>query len=1723
MVDVAAQPGEAEPVSIFQSNLSVEVKLESARTELLDLSARNRLLSIPRSAKSTKTLEIVDELSDEIYRLLVGASRPFTFLAGKSAAGGDDDDADEIIDLAQPEDDYLDERGIANRHADTRLQTRLTPAGLQKKLLDLYGDARTLEEEQGVNILFLALGTLKWIDPKDATNIRFAPLVLVPVVLERGNAAEKFKLRWRQEDVAANLSLETALIRVHGVRLPTFEADDSFKPSEYAARVAEAVAGKPGWSVQVDDVVLGFFSFAKFLMYRDLDAAVWPQGSKITDRPLIRSLLSEGFDEADDLLPEDEPIDPRISPGEMLHIVDSDSSQSLAIHEARRAKNLVIQGPPGTGKSQTIANIIASAVADGKTVLFVAEKMAALEVVKRRLDATGVGDACLELHSNKANKREVIKELERTWQLGAPKGEASDALIQRLQDARDRLNAHAERMHRPHDPSGLTPYEVVGQLVRLRSGDRKVSDVDVADAATWSAEDFRVRHDLLNEVAARIEEIGVPAEHAWFGVGPSALTPMDRDRLLTPVGPLAHRLEALTAATVELAAILELPTPATLAEIDGLAALADRVAGAPPLQSSALASGLWVHHVDAIGALIDAGAVHQSHKAAIGEAASEEGWATDPTPLCEALAVLPDAFHLEDFDDAASIVEKLPPLLEEAERLAAALGLPQATTLRGLRRQVRVAERVASAPPASPEVFAAELWNDGVERAGDLAEAVAKLEEARSFVGDRVSETAWTLDLASARSTLAASGTSVFRFLNGEWRRADKLVRSVLANPKTPLADLLPLLDALGRGRAALSDVRASEEFGSKAFGGAWRGERSKAEPLLSLVEWMRSLSDLGAEPRLIAARRPDQEGLRDRGERVASRLGEIQPGAERLWIRLGDAAGLIFGEANAADQGDLAVAMPQLAALVRADQESRRLLTATPAALTERRRLLTLLIEARTASEIVQGYEALGREALAGAWTGLDSDWRTLKVYAEWLRANSDIRALASRVADRPGTAIRTATLVEDRGSLLHDLDRMGEALRLDRVAAFGGEALDRQPVDRIAGRLARWRNEPEALSTWAAYRDRALEAKSRSLHAFVERLEEGALPTREAAPLFELSVFEAILNGMVSREPEIGQFSGFLHSRLVSEFVDLDLKRIVLARLEVVRSHHRRIPPQQGGAIGPLGMLRGEIARKRGHMPIRQLMEKAAPAIQALKPVLMMSPLSVAQYLPPGALGFDLLVMDEASQIQPVDALGAVARAKQVVVVGDPKQLPPTAFFSKMTGGSDEDDEDGAKVADIESILGLFTARGVPKRMLRWHYRSRHQSLIAVSNSQFYENKLLIIPSPHSSEAGMGLRFHHVTDGLFDSGKTRTNAVEAKVVAQAIVEHAINHPDLSLGVAAFSSQQRRAIQEQLELLRRGLPPEQEAFFQRHASEPFFIKNLENVQGDERDVIFISVGYAANMPGGKVPMRFGPLGMSGGDRRLNVLISRAKRRCEVFASMTDEDIEMDFAISRPGVYAFKLFLHFARTGELSLVETGAQDRQGMLEGEVAAALQERGYQVRRNVGIAGLFIDLAVADPDRQGRYVLGVEFDGTSYRSGRSARDRDRIRRAVLEDHGWAMHRLWSIDWFQRPAEELDRLVAAIETAKEELSSREAARPSTTPARAVPVELVSVEREGVVEIGLRGVEDGGRGWSFSTRKSCCSGLTSLATTSTSRPPARSPTSPSGSWRGRGPSILTR
>ncbi len=524
--------------------------------------------------------------------------------------------------------------------------------------------------------------------------------------------------------------------------------------------------------------------------------------------------------------------------------------------------------------------------------------------------------------------------------------------------------------------------------------------------------------------------------------------------------------------------------------------------------------------------------------------------------------------------------------------------------------------------------------------------------------------------------------------------------------------------------------------------------------------------------------------------------------------------------------------------------------------------------------------------------------------------------------------------------------------------------------------------------------------------------------------AQLFDFSWWQGLVEKAFSETDSLRLFDRTEHTYTLEEFSRLDRLLFRHNQVRLVSEHWQRLPTLSGG--GELGVIQREINKKRRHLPIRKLIEQAGRGVQAIKPIFMMGPMSVAKYLPPNSVEFDLVVFDEASQVKPVDAFGSIARAKQTVVVGDSKQLPPTSFFDAALEG-DEDVYDS--VGDMESILSLFLAQGTPERMLRWHYRSEHDSLIAVSNSEFYDNRLVVFPSPGVNPFARGLNLHHLPNNYYDRGATRTNVGEAKEVAQAVMKHAREFPDLSLGVVAFSVAQRDAIEVQLELLRR-IDPTCEEFFSAGRLEPFFVKNLENVQGDERDVIFISVGYGKNQDG-YMAMSFGPLNKDGGERRLNVLISRAKKAMDVFSNFKAGDIDLNRSKAR-GVVALKNFLAYAETGNLEQPYSTDKDTDSPFEDAVIHALRSHGYQLEPQVGTAGFFVDIGVVNPDRPGSYLLGIECDGATYHSSRSARDRDRLRQEVLERLGWRLHRIWSTEWFRRPQVELERAIAAIEEAR-------------------------------------------------------------------------------------------
>ncbi|MFL1462348.1 AAA domain-containing protein, partial [Roseococcus sp. DSY-14] len=634
-------------------------------------------------------------------------------------------------------------------------------------------------------------------------------------------------------------------------------------------------------------------------------------------------------------------------------------------------------------------------------------------------------------------------------------------------------------------------------------------------------------------------------------------------------------------------------------------------------------------------------------------------------------------------------------------------------------------------------------------------------------------------------------------------------------------------------------------------------------------------------------------------------------------------------------------------------------------------------------------------------------------------LPALLEARAALRRAAGTDPAALRAGLDWHRRFGAVPEAPAAALDAARQACAALGLEA--RGPFAALAERLAALAAEAEALPGWRAWL--AATDAAPELAPLATALADGSLPPAAAQPAFERALLEGLWRAATRAHPALAAFDGAAMDRAVESFAAADAARVRLAQQEARAAHHARIAALRGDrADAAMAFLRGEFERRRGHAPIRTLLLRGAEVVRAAKPVLMMSPLAVAQHLPsphhpalPGLPPFDLVVMDEASQIEPVDAFGAIARARQVVVVGDDRQMPPTRFFQRLLENEEEAaaPEGDVQARDVESILGLCNARGLPRALLRWHYRSRHESLIAVSNAEFYEGRLLVLPSPRPRSAALGLSLVAV-EGVSEGG---VNAAEAAAVAEAVLRHARDTPGETLGVAAFSVVQRDAILEALEARRRA-SPETEAFFAAHPHEPFFVKNLENVQGDERDAILISVGYGRGRDG-RLAMRFGPLSTEGGERRLNVLITRARRRCVAFSGLRAEEVDLSRAGGR-GVAALKAFLAFAAATE--------EARAGRRADTPLAALLEPvvGPGAVAGLGTPALQVDLALRGPD--GGYAWGIEADGADFAGLRCARDRHHGWSGALRGMGWKLSQVWAADWLERPREAEARLRAAL-----------------------------------------------------------------------------------------------
>ncbi len=1307
--------------------------------KLLDMGMRNTLINL----RFTKTqLPILTNSLDQLENALADGG-DFSIMARPASWQIQELSFEALSQMGR---DSLLQAEFQNQ----RLRSVYSETELAMALKNLYRTAKTAMEENGANLLYLALGMLRWFENPRSTKARYAPIILLPVEMVRKSASQGYVIRLRDEEPQMNITMLEKLKQDFGIvvkGLDPLPADEhGIDIRKVLTIMRKAVMEQPHWDV-LEVSTLGIFSFSQFVMWNDIRNRT----DDLMHNKIVKSLMDGK------LAWEAQPLEigQRVPEDEVLLPMPADASQLFAIEAACRGNSFVLHGPPGTGKSQTITSLIANALAMGKSVLFVAEKMAALEVVQKRLNKIGIEPFCLELHSNKSRKKDVLEQLRKATEV--TKQTTAREFSQKAEmlcQMRRELDAYALKLHTERT-CGKSLYALINEYERYQNApDLEPFDRQFLRQLTGS--DLENQELVLNQLITAGREIGHPCNHPLESIGCTQYTSALKNNLAPVTEAYLAEIETITPYAQQLLKAWDMDVVSDAAELNRLAGITAQMT-------------CWYQ--------------------------MPHSWTQTETPELQFAEIESMAQHFLS---------------------ASQLG----TNLFGTFRQDVLT------------LNGAELLNQYIEVTGK-----------------------WFLPRIIGRNRLAKQ-LNLF---------ADTPIQK--KELQTYITLLRDYQQELGAGQTLLQTYSPSLES-------LYKGENTDWNQIQSLAQQAQQSAQV----------------LRD-----------------------------MFGNCD---------------------------------------------FMGKNCGNEQQKEALLGFEACIPQFQQARNAFQSLlqteeKAQTDWLPAQADM---------------------------------------CRKILAHG-----------------------DGLKEWITFQNVSRQAESLGLGAVVARYRAGESHDQLMA-MYRKAVLHGLICDAIDESDTLSTFSGALFNEKIEQYRRADQQWTELSQQEVYCRLAARIPDftREAAHSSELGILQRCIKSGGRGMSIRKLFDQIPNLLPRLCPCMLMSPISAAQYLDPKREPFDLVVFDEASQMPTCKAVGVLARGKDAVIVGDPKQMPPTSFFSANTA-----DEDNLEAEDLESILDDCLALNMPQTHLLWHYRSRHESLIAFSNSHFYENKLFTFPSVNDRESKVRLV---PVNGVFERGKSRTNRAEAEAVVDELQRRFREDSGHSVGVVTFNSSQQNLIDDLLNEACTKDPELEKWVFQ--SEEPVFIKNLENVQGDERDVILFSIGYGPD-ENGKVYMNFGPLNRDGGWRRLNVAVSRARCEMVVFSTLRADQINL-MKTKAEGVAALRSFLQYAEGRSGALSETAVQGKHracDTIAGRICDALHEAGYDTELSVGRSQYKVDIGVVDPRCQDQYLLGIMLDGTGYSKAKTTRDRELAQIGVLSGLGWRILRVWSMDWWDNPQKEIKRILHKIQ----------------------------------------------------------------------------------------------
>lgn len=1481
-----------------------------------------------------------------------------------------------------------------DRHDDNQLQTLMLPKTFQSRLSRILSKARMYQEERGLDVVYIVLGYLKWTLPNAEKVDEFkSPILLLPVSVTKQKSSEgEIYSVTKLSDPLLNPSLDhklTVEARLDLSRVKSLLDTDHLDVERLFEEVQALNPRNMQWTVQ-REASFGIYPFQGIELYHDLDT----QRADFSEFPIVSELMvGKGSDpsiRSSEFSEED--VDSHVGQNLVPHIVlDADSSQFISLLKVANNENVALEGPPGSGKSQTIVNAIANAIFSGKKVLFVAQKVTALEVVLSRLQSLGLHQFVLPLMGGHGSTDEFYEAVEERMAMQSSSSSRDlDNLKAQYESHRDKLSDYIDILTRPVTGTGMTVHQVLGVAVansevirklplELQSirvyPDRLVKDFGPSDIDAMATQ--------VADWCVRLEKSKIPASSPWVDAPAETLDTdlvnkamVDTGRASIEIQTVLSKLDTPSKKLFE--ECLKNPLSTIQNQIESLAEDEDLI------RAHDLSMDLGK---DEAGRVLS-DLVETNTKLA--DLQSQLGLTAEKLPIVgknkSQLVLLKDfvsEFKIqkittgtinatkEDLLERKSRLEKLQSFKTEIiDQISPGITIQQILAYEPLLKYREVLQDSKS-----------YLREMGIEGARNELRKTKQLLRERTQIFS-VEDLPSARDLTGLQTNIQNGG--IFSFMSSTYKSAMQEAGRILVTAKTKPA-ILSKLDEAQRFIKNWTSLEISNHVNITA-----RSLSDNLSELLSILDELEVINNRSGASLFSALQLLTLENLED----LIAMIRDLEA-TSLSWDDIRDEAASIDGK--------ITKIQSSLNALIEAEKVFVSLGNVSPI------KLMVLISNSENIEKL------LGKKAELIA--DLDPEFEDDGFAKKILEAQMDYSELSESVV---------SVLFDEEGELA--FDALAKLLPSFEKVQQSFHALMQVKGKHVVAQsiglrksldvLEQHRADQTGLNNLIARRSVFAEAEKAGLENLIEKMEEAEVSADYKG--VAKAALAASLQDQIQHEfgSVLMQFDGTSLSAARSRIQDLDRKIIEISRHEVANNAIARAKPPYGNAYGKkseyteLALLAHELQKQR-RTPPRKILKRAQNALMELFPCWMMVPSAVAQHLPKST-DFDLVIIDEASQMTPENSISALMRAKNAFIAGDTNQLPPTSFFKGLS--SDEDEDEDVTTTE-ESILELANVQFHPKHRLLWHYRSKHEDLIAFSNHYVYDNELVIFPSPTPTVKGMGISLVEV-NGTFQRG---VNPAEAQVMLDAIVQFMKDTPNRSLGVAVMNQSQM----EQLEalVLREADSNKVVAKYLDHWAtarqglERFFVKNLENVQGDERDVIFVGTVYGRD-PLGKFYQRFGPINGPAGKRRLNVLFSRAKEQIVTFSSIPLG--EFNPSPTNEGATLLRRWLEFSATKRLGEVAHN-HDRAGYtdspFEEHVIEAVRSLGYEAVPQVGVSSYFIDIGVKHPKYPLGYICGIECDGATYHSSKSARDRDRLREEVLNRLGWDLYRIWSTDWFRDP----------------------------------------------------------------------------------------------------------